>query len=71
MSRINVETMEGRLLQLHANLYPERYPAEFTPDHEFHEAGTEVYEWDSGTIEWVAAEIEQILVDFDIVEAER
>jgi hypothetical protein len=60
------------LLTIHRDLYPERYPYNarhefwdgFDPEHgdeaEF-KAERDVYEWDSGTIEWVAERIERAL----------
>ena len=39
------------LLEIHRGLWPENYDAE-------HEGSTQ---WDSGTIEWVAADIERAL----------
>ena len=63
------------LLAIHRGLYPERYGYEgneshtywsdFDPDGEQtddeYRSEHEVYEWDSGTIEWVAADIEDVL----------
>ena len=52
------------LLNLHRGLFPERYPRELQPDHEYWDGNEgDAYQWDSGTIEWVANDIERALAD--------
>lgn len=59
----------GSLVEIHRGLFPESYPAghpEHDPEHPYWdgfepskpgEPEPEPYEWDSGTIEWVASDI--------------
>lgn len=63
VEEIALAAVRCALRDLDALLYPERY-AGYDPEHKFWEAADpgdgQVFEWDSGTIEWVAERITEI-----------